>query len=237
MTEKKNENIFMFAIMLAAVLLIFNQVQISAISEAFGGESVSGAFTYSGSSGSVELSSVDVTTITSTPMAVASVFPELNGMKDSNEIMNFMVPSGTPEYSEVMGGITFDDPVSSMEYLAKWFRSLSQEVRANDMDTWKRYVAMASEPRGVSCEYCCGLGATGADKNGNSVCGCKHNPALLGLTLGLMKNTDYTDAEVLREVMKWKTMFFPKNMVEVAMQVAGTDPSELQELPGMVGGC
>ena len=237
MTENKIENIFMFAIMLAAVLLIFNQVQISAISEAFGGESVSGAFTYSGSSGSVELSSVDVTTITSTPMAVASVFPELNGMKDSNEIMNFMVPSGTPEYSEVMGGITFDDPVSSMEYLAKWFRSLSQEVRANDMDTWKRYVAMASEPRGVSCEYCCGLGATGADKNGNSVCGCKHNPALLGLTLGLMKNTDYTDAEVLREVMKWKTMFFPKNMVEVAMQVAGTDPSELQELPGMVGGC
>ena len=32
-------------------------------------------------------------------------------------------------------------------------------------------------------------------------------------------------------------LFFPKNMLEIAIQVAGSDPSELKELPGMVGGC
>ena len=38
-------------------------------------------------------------------------------------------------------------------------------------------------------------------------------------------------------VSSWKTMFFPINMVGLAMEVAGTDPSELKDLPGMVGGC
>ena len=55
--------------------------------------------------------------------------------------------------------------------------------------------------------------------------------------MGLMLNTDYSDAEVLREVMRWKTMFFPKNMVSLALDVAGKDASALESLPGMVGGC
>jgi hypothetical protein len=52
-----------------------------------------------------------------------------------------------------------------------------------------------------------------------------------------MKYTDYSDAEVLREVMRWKSIFFPRDMVGLAMKVAGTDPSQLKSLPGMVGGC
>ncbi|MCH7493020.1 hypothetical protein IID19_05570 [Patescibacteria group bacterium] len=53
----------------------------------------------------------------------------------------------------------------------------------------------------------------------------------------LMQNTDYSDAEILREVYRWKTLFFPKNMVDLATKISGGDQSVLEELPGMVGGC
>ena len=52
-----------------------------------------------------------------------------------------------------------------------------------------------------------------------------------------MMNTDYSDAEILREVMRWKTLFFPKNMIELGTSLAGGDTSALNNLPGMVGGC
>ncbi len=61
-----------------------------------------------------------------------------------------------------------------------------------------------------------------------------------------MANTNYTDAQVLKEVMKWKTLFFPQNMISLALQDANNGaPSSGQSasagsvsnLPGMVGGC
>jgi hypothetical protein len=52
-----------------------------------------------------------------------------------------------------------------------------------------------------------------------------------------MEYTDYSDAEILKEVMRWKALFFPKDMVNLALTVAGGDTSALKDLPGMVGGC
>ena len=96
---------------------------------------------------------------------------------------------------------------------------------------------LASQPVGISCEFCCGVGAVGINKHGDSACGCQHNPALLSVALYLTTYTDYTDGEILREVMKWKTLFFPKDMINIGMSIAGGDSSALTELPGMVGGC
>jgi phosphoribosylcarboxyaminoimidazole (NCAIR) mutase len=237
---KKDENIIFVALILAGILVIFNQVQISGITSSFDTvvSHTSGKSIFlGGKGGAADLSGVDISAVTSTPMAVATVFPELQNMRDEDEILNFMIPTGSPEYSELMGGITFDDPVTSMEYLAKYYYTINEEVKQNNPEGWQRYLSLAAAPKGVSCEYCCGVGPQGADANGKSRCGCKHNPAVLALTLGLIQNTDYSDAEILREVMKWKTMFFPKNMVGVALEVAGTDPSQLKDLPGMVGGC
>ena len=53
----------------------------------------------------------------------------------------------------------------------------------------------------------------------------------------LMANTKMNDAEVLQEVLRWKTLFFPQQMVGMALQLAGGDSSSLQNVPGMVGGC
>jgi len=117
------------------------------------------------------------------------------------------------------------------------FRPLKAEVKSKDPEAFQRYVDLASKPKGVSCEYCCGIGPAGADANGNSRCGCQHNPALLTVTLYLTAYTDYSDAEILREVMKWKTLFFPKNMIDLGSKIAGGDASVLKDLPGMVGGC
>ena len=52
-----------------------------------------------------------------------------------------------------------------------------------------------------------------------------------------MINTEYSDAEVLKEVYKWKALFFPKDMVGLAIKISGGDDSVLEDLPGMVGGC
>ena len=237
---KKLENFMVIAIVLTGLLIIFNQIQLSAISSSLdsltGTTSKSSTFFSFGSKQS-DLSNVDVSEVSSTAMAVALLFPELENIKDDQDAISIMLPTGTPEYSEALGGISFDDPVNSMEYLAKWYNTIKQEVQQNDPQTWQRYLNLAAAPRGISCEFCCGVGAQGITADGNLKCGCKHNPAAQAIALGLMKSTDYSDAEILKEVMKWKTLFFPKNMIGLAMEVAGTDPSQLKDLPGMVGGC
>ena len=124
-----------------------------------------------------------------------------------------------------------------MELLARSYNAVKQETKQDYPEVWQRYLNLATKPVGISCEFCCGVGPQGISADGTAKCGCQHLPALLGLTLGLMKNTDYSDVEILKEVMRWKTIFFPKNMVSLAMEVAGKDPSQLKELPGMVGGC
>ena len=239
--NKPFEKIMFVAIILTAMLIIFNQIQVSALSsslDSLTGAASKGSFlSIFGKGKSSDLSNVDVYSISSTAMAVASMFPELKNIKNEQDAIAIMIPTGTPEYSAALGGISFDDPIISMEYLAKWYPTINSEIKNNNPEVWQRYINLAAAPRGISCEFCCGIGPQGIDANGNKKCGCQHLPALLGLTLGLMKNTDYSDAQILKEVMRWKTLFFPQNMVSMAMQVAGTDPSQLKDLPGMVGGC
>lgn len=234
---RRTETWMTVALMITAVLVVFNQIQLSAMNASF--SSIAGAG--SGASllfgrGDTSLKGVDVSQVTSTAMAVATVFPELKDAKTDQEFINIILPRGIPAYSELLGGVTFDDPVTSLDYLARLYPTMKQEAQ-NDPGLWQRYLGLAAAPTGISCEFCCGVGAQGIDEQGNLRCGCKHNPAVHALTLGLMKYSDYSDAQILREVMRWKAMFYPKNMVDIAMQVAGSDPSQLHDLPGMVGGC
>jgi hypothetical protein len=225
------------SIVIVGALLLFNQAQITGISSEFDLKlTVLSSPLSSQSETGLEVSETDISQVNSTAMAVATVFP-VNGIQSQEDAIALMLSAGTPEYSDALGGITFDDPVTSMEYLVKWFPTIKAEVKQNNPEAWQRYLNLAAKPRGISCEYCCGLSYQGAREDGESMCGCKHNPALLALTLGLLNNTDYNDAEVLREALRWKAMFFPQDMVSLAMEVAGTDPSELKNLPGMVGGC
>ena len=223
------------AILLVAGLMVFNQLQINDISGRFAASSGGSFSSLKFLSGSDDLETVDLTKIQSTPQAVKALFP-LDGADSAEEVMSIMFPTGTPEYGQEMG-VSFDDPINSLALLAGAYPTLKTEVKNNHPDVWKRYLSLAAAPRGVSCEYCCGVGPQAVSADGELKCGCSHAPAVQTVTLWLMLNKpEYSDAEVLREVMRWKTLFFPKNMIEVGLQVAGKSAADL-ELPGMVGGC
>lgn len=231
-------------VVLAVVLILFNQVQIgqvSALTSGGSGDFMStltsgfGSGSTSLKAGEKDLSRYELSAAKSTGHTLAEVFP-VEKIKTQDDAMAMIFPTGTPPYGEQLG-VSFDDPVNSLAKLANAFPALKEKVKAENPEAFKRYINLASNPYGVSCEYCCGVGPIGADKNGESRCGCQHNPAVLTLTLYLAAYSDYNDAEILREVLRWKTIFFPKNMIELATTVAGGDTSSLDNLPGMVGGC
>lgn len=239
-TNKYTQAIAWLLIVLA-LLLLFNQYQFSAVVSLAGAKvagsglsvaAVAKAFT---PSNDLDLSDVKLDGITSTAQTLARVYP-LDTITTTDDAVALLIPSGVPEYGEQMG-VSFDDPVGSLTVLAnKIYPEYDKKVR-NDPTKWQRYIDLASNPYGVSCEYCCGIGPVGISKDGRSRCGCQHNPALLGLTLWLVDNTDYNDAEILREVMRWKALFFPKNVVQLGLQLSGMKSDEIANLPGMVGGC
>ena len=234
MEKQHKKDIFpswtIYVVIVLALLVLFNQWQIASISKA----SVSAGFTRMSFAGNTDLDKVDVTQIQSTAQAVAALFP-VNEIKTTQDAINIMIPTGTPDYGQAMG-VSFDDPLNSLNFMEKAYPALKQQAQQNP-EIWQRYLNLAAAPRGISCEFCCGVGAQGIDAKGNMRCGCNHNPAIQSLTMWLMMNTDYSDAQVLKEVMRWKSLWFPRNMVELATKIGGGDTSVLQDLPGMVGGC
>jgi len=229
--EKLTSKPILTMAILAVVLIVFNQYQVNGLSGMVGSGGSSGRSHFSGSS---DLSSLNVAELESTAQTIAAVFP-LEGAS-GDDVMSIMFPTGTPEYGDDLG-VSFDDPIESLDVLAKMYKGLKAEVEKSNPEAFQRFVGLASEPRGISCEYCCGIGAAGADSKGNSKCGCSHNPGILSLTLYLSAYTDYSDGEILREAMRWKTLWFPKNMIELGASIGGGDTSVLENLPGMVGGC
>lgn len=216
----------------AVVLVLFNQYQVSSVSSLINSNM--------GTTGTVsllrnDLGEIDITSLKSTGHTIAAIFP-VETIQTAEDAMVLMFPTGTPDYGEELG-VSYDNPVGSLETLSRMYRSLKQEVQQNNPAGFQRFMGLASKPVGISCEYCCGLKTIGIDQNGDSTCGCKHNPALLSIALYLSAYTDYSDGEILREVMRWKTLFFPKNMIELGASLAGGDTSSLKDLPGMVGGC
>ncbi|MBT4539367.1 hypothetical protein HOC32_03725 [Candidatus Woesearchaeota archaeon] len=220
-------------LLVVVVIIFFNQYQIGTVSGMVHStvKSSTGSLSLLGG----DLSAIDINELKSTGHTVAAVFP-VESFQTAEDAMAAMFPTGTPDYGEQLG-VSYDDPIGSLATLANMYRGLKVEVEQNNPEGWQRFMSLASKPVGISCEYCCGLKTIGIDKNGNSACGCQHNPALLSVALYLSAYTDYSDGEILQEVMKWKTLFFPKNMIELGASLAGGDTSSLKDLPGMVGGC
>ena len=216
---KKIENISWGLLVFVVVIITFNQMLIIQVS----GLVVT-------SQKSVDFTNIDFSEIKSTGHSIAAFFP-VEDIKTTQDAVNIMIPTGTPDYGPALG-VSYDEPVKGLSIL----KSLYDSVQLSDENN-QRYISIVTKPVGISCEYCCGVGAVGVNKQGKSICGCQHNPALLGLTKWLIQNTDYSDGEIIQEALKWKTLFFPKDMVNLALTVAGGDTSALDELPGMVGGC
>jgi len=212
-------------IVIAGLLVLFNQFQISGISGQLG---------YGGSGSLKVVSASEISEIKSTAQAIATLFP-VGDIRSEEDAIAIMIAQGTPEYGESMG-ISYDDPVGGMTLLASNYNAVKKDIQQNYPEVWERYLNLATKPVGISCEFCCGVGPVGITKTGDLRCGCQHNPAVQSLTMLLMKDTDYDDAQILQEVIKWKTLFYPRDMVGLAMQVSGGE-LDAGNLPGMVGGC
>ncbi len=241
-THKRNESgsnltkYLIAFIAIASIFVVYNQFQIMSAYEELSQKGIIKNVYSASSSSSVSLKAVNLEEIKSTAHSIKMLFP-VDEIKNDQDAINMMIPTGTPEYGEELG-ISYDRPAESLNFMAKTLWPQMRKLKTEKPDVWERYLNLASKPVGISCEFCCGLKAVGIRPDGEPMCGCQHNPALLALTLWLMDNRpDMSDAEILKEVLKWKALFYPKNMVQLAIEVSGKDASQLDVMPSMVGGC
>lgn len=123
------------------------------------------------------------------------------------DAINKVIPRGVPDVYGSELGVSFEDPVNSMNKLGQLENSISL-----DSAGMKRYIEAVSK---ISCEFCCGVPSI-IDRNGNPACGCAHSGAMRGLAKYLLKNhgAEYSNDQLLQELVKWKTLFFPQQMVK-----------------------
>jgi hypothetical protein len=124
-----------------------------------------------------------------------------------------IMPTGTPKVYGNELGIDYDDVSANNPSLADQTINImanldrTLDLEGNDL---QRYIASVSE---ISCEYCCGAKSI-IFTNGESACGCAHSYAMRGLAKYLILNhgDTFTNADILEELSKWKTLYFPSQM-------------------------
>lgn len=149
---------------------------------------------------------------------------------DISSIAAEIIPAGVPEYGDA-AYVSFDSIDQSLDTLVGYHMN----VQLDEGET-QRYIKIGTT-RGTACEFCCGIGELGfANDKGYLLCGCSHNIAFSGLTKWLIKNTDYSDDEILQELKYWKGAFFPAPMVSKELESRGINPESVG-LPAFQGSC
>ncbi|MDO8740735.1 MAG: hypothetical protein Q7J54_04170 [Candidatus Woesearchaeota archaeon] len=177
-------------IVVIALLVVFNQWQISGIASRFAATGIS-------------------TTSSSTTSGSTAV--------SSSNLQSSVIPTGVPRIYGAEFGLSYDD-ISSND--ARKTQAAINKMGVYDKsitltgDDLQRYIAVGMQ---ISCEYCCGAEAI-IFKNGAAACGCAHSGAMRGLAKYLISKhpNDFTNDEILEELGKWKTLFFPGIMTQKA---------------------
>lgn len=129
-------------------------------------------------------------------------------------------PTGTPDvYGETLG-VSYDDvSPTDRQQTEETINELAELDRNTELDELtddelERYIDIASQ---ISCEYCCDVPSI-IREDGQKACVCEHSYAMRGLGKYLvMEHGDkMTDDEILAELSKWKTLFFPQQMEQKA---------------------
>ena len=192
--------------------------------------------------------------------------PGSGGGKLTGEVtadaIKLVISSGQPVIYGSELNVSFDTVQASMNTMSQMDPTYGRQKITLTGDALQRYITVGLK---IACEYCCG--ATGLiDKKGQAACGCAHSQAMRGLLAYLIQNhgSEYTNDQLLRELARWKSMYFPKQMIQkMASQLPGANftpdtasllldvklpnygqghksaplPSDLNNLPNMVGGC
>lgn len=181
---------------LVALLILFNQVQLSQASALAG---IRSPLTIKSFSARTSLA------LTGDP---------------TKDAITVVIPHGTPFYGESLG-VSFDDPIKGLEIIANLDPAYGRNKVQLTPDEKQRYIKILTIPS-MGCQYCCGAD-TSVTQSGQPTCGCKHSWAMRGLAAYLIKNNpELTDEEIMREISKWKGLFFPKQMVAKYIQESQT---------------
>ena len=143
-----------------------------------------------------------------------------NGAGSSTGIVDAarVIPTGIPDVYGQEIGVSYDDVSPSdarkADAVIRKISVFDNQITLTGNDL-QRYIAAVSQ---ISCEYCCGAESI-IFSNGQAACGCAHSAAMRGLAKYLIKNhgTEYTNDEVLEELGKWKTLFFPGMLAKKAL--------------------
>jgi len=142
-----------------------------------------------------------------------------------------VIPTGVPAiYGQELGisydGVSESNPTLTESTIDKLASYEDMELNSEQM---QRYINIAGS---ISCEYCCGAQSI-IFSNGERACGCDHSYAMRGLAKYLLVNhPEMSDSEILIELGKWKTLFFPSIMQAKAtvLEANGIDSSDYLNL-------
>lgn len=193
-------------------------------------------------------------------------FNSLSGIELTGDIgqdvIKLVISSGVPEIYGQELGVSFDSVQQSINVMRQYDPTYGNNKITLAGEDLERYINIGLR---ISCEYCCSAKSI-IRNDGQAACGCAHSIAMRGLLAYLVQNhgVEYTDDELLRELARWKGMYFPKQMIKkMAAQLQNSDytpdtaslalglklpdygegskgaplPSEIENLPSMVGGC
>lgn len=143
-------------------------------------------------------------------VSAAAGAPASGSSANLQALADRILPKGIPAIYGKELGVSYDDPVAAMKVLAPMDDGIQLTAEQN-----ARYVKIASQ---ISCEYCCGAESI-IFANGQAACGCQHSYVMRGLAKYLLTKhgTEYSDEQVLEELGKWKTLFFPKQILTKAL--------------------
>jgi len=238
---------------LVAVLILFNQFQISQASALTSGasslvnnfikkSSTPLKLVGSGKGGIVvgpQLNSdgrttklVEWSTISETPAPKSTGNP-------TQDAIAAVVPTGTPFYvlqgsgAEKIKGASFDDPLTSQKVWASLLGSRrfgtanAIQLAPAEEQRWQRLTSV------FTCDFCCG--------GPNSVttinrCGCAHSYAWQGMAKFFIRYyPDYTDEQILGEMTKWKGLWYPQGMIQDYLVYTGQQPATILTHGGSIG--
>ncbi len=238
---------------LIAILILFNQFQISQVSPVISGtsssvsnfvKSVSSPLKLGSGKGGVVIGPqlnqdgrttklVEWQTISETPA------PTKSTGNPTNDAIATVVPTGTPSYAlegpgaEKIKGASFDDPIASQKIWASLLGSSrfgtanAIQLTSEEQQRWKKLTSV------FTCDFCCG--------GPNSVttinqCGCAHSFAWQGMAKFFIKYyPQYTDEQILGEMTKWKAIWYPKGMIQDYLVYTGQQPASILTHGGSVG--
>ncbi len=193
---EKNILIKMVVVVLLVSSITFNEVLITEVAQAIGGQKTLGSMISGKMSG---------------------IFP---AKKIDGSVVDIVIARGIPAVYGAELYLSYDKVQESMNIMKQYDQSqYGKGLIKLNAEQMKRYADVGTK---ISCEFCCTAKAI-TREDGSAACACGHAIAMRGLIAYLIDRHggEYTDEQILHEIAQWKGSYFPAKMVQkVTDQIA-----------------